>query len=509
MNDSITPAWSFYESGLEYNRKINLYETNRKNERFYRGEQWDGYDRDLPRPVFNVTRRIVDYLVGAISPQNISIRYTDEKLPYLDSSALQKNVSDGLRLLEQNAAYRWKTDYMKEVANRALLNAAISGDGVFYCWWDSSVNSGQPFSGEIRTDVVDGANLFLCDVNNPDIQAQEYIILSGRAPANDLRREALEAGVEEAMAEKIQPDDGDLSVPEREGSDKATYLIRFFREDGKVVFEKSTRDCVIRRAKTGLRYYPVVLFNWLPRKGSYHGTSPITELIPNQKYLNSAYALVMKHMNDTAFSKVVYDKSRIPEWSNEVGEAIAAVGGGTVADAVSVVGVGQLEPGYLDLINNVVNTTKNLMGATDSALGDERANNTSAILALREASMVALRQISARFSRALGEVATIWADMLCAYFPAERMLPVETAAGIVACRPDYRLLSKELLHARATYSDNSTFSISATVALLGNLLSGGHISLRQYLQALPDGCIPERAALISELNTEGGEVNLE
>lgn len=509
MNDSITPAWSLYESGLEYNRKINLYEINRQNERFYRGEQWDGYDRDLPRPVFNVTRRIVDYLVGAISPQNISIRYSDEKLPYLDSSALRDSVSDGLRLLEQNAAYRWKNSRMNEIANRALLNAAVSGDGVFYCWWDSSVRGGQPFSGEIRTDVVDGANLFLCDVNNPDIQSQEYLILSGRAPVNELRREALEAGLPEAELAKIQPDDGDFSIPERDGSEKATYLIRFFRENGTVVFEKSTRSVVLRRAVTGLHYYPVVLFNWLPRKGSYHGASPITELIPNQKYLNSAYALVMKHMNDTAFSKVIYDKSRIPEWSNEVGEAIAAVGGGTVADAVSVVGTGQLEPGYLDLITNVINTTKNLMGATDSALGDERANNTSAILALREASMVSLRQVAARFARALGEVATVWADMICTYFPTERLLPVENDDGTTVCRPDYRLLANELLQARAVYSDNSTFSTSATVALLGGLLSGGHITVRQYLRALPDGCIPDRFALLQELTAEGGEVALE
>ena len=266
---------------------------------------------------------------------------------------------------------------------------------------------------------------------------------------------------------------------------------------------------MIRRAATGLHYYPVVLFNWLLRKGSYHGVSPVTELIPNQKYLNSAYALVMKHMSDAAFSKVIYDKSRIPEWSNEIGEAIGAVGGGTVADAVSVVGTGQMEPGYLDLISNVINTTKNLMGATDSALGDERANNTSAILALRDASMVSLRQISARFTRALGEVATIWADMLCAYFPAERLLPVESDDGMTACRPDYRLLAGELLRARAICSDNSTFSVSATVSLLGNLLAGGHITVRQYLQALPDGCIPDHAALLQELNTEGGEVNLE
>lgn len=509
MNDSTTPAWDLYESGLDYNRKINLYETNRQNEKFYRGEQWDGYDRDLPRPVFNVTRRIVDFLVGAVSPQNVSIRYSDEKLPYLDSSALRNKISESLSLLEQNALWRWKTGHMNDVAGRALLNAAISGDGVFYCWWDSALGSGQPFTGEIRTDVVDGANLFLCDVNNPDIQSQDYIILSGRAPAVDLRREAIAAGVAEEEAEKILPDDGDLSIPERKGSEKATYLIRFFREDGKVIFEKSTRSCVIRRSETGLNYYPVVLFNWFLRKGSYHGSSPITELIPNQKYVNSAYALVMKHMSDTAFSKVVYDKSRIPEWSNEVGEAIATVGGGNVADAVSVLGTGKLEAGYLDLINNALNNTKNLMGATDAALGDEKANNTSAILALRESSMISLRQVAARFARALGEVATIWADMLCAFCPSERLLPVEEEGGVATHRLDYQLLAGELLRACVTSTDSSTFTLSASVSLLTNLLSEGHITPRQYLQAMPDGCLPNRTALLQELSAKGGEVNLE
>ena len=60
--------------------------------------------------------------------------------------------------------------------------------------------------------------------------------------------------------------------------------------------------------------------------------------------------MVMKHMQDTAFSKVIYDKSKIPEWSNEVGEAIAAMGGGNISDAVSVVGVGKMQDGYSELI---------------------------------------------------------------------------------------------------------------------------------------------------------------
>lgn len=506
MNDFKTSAWSLYEAGLDYNRKIGFYETARRNERFYCGDQWDGNYRDLPHPVFNMVRRIVDYLVGSLTPENLSIRYTDERLPYIGSAALRESVTEGLRLLDNNAAYRWKTDRMNEAAARALLGAALSGDGVFYCWWDPSARSGQPFAGEIRTEVVDSGNLFVSDVNRADLQSQEYVILSGRAPVADLRREAMEAGLSEKEAARILPDDGDAAIPERDGSDKATYLLRFFRENGEVVAEKSTRNCVIRRIATGLKYYPLAYFNWYPRKGSYHGTSPVSEIVPNQKYVNSAYALAMKHMNDTAFSKVVYDRSRIPEWSNEVGEAIAAVGGGNVSDAVSVLGVGEMQEGYLDLIMNVVDTTKNLLGATDSALGDERANNTSAILALREASMVSLRQVAARFSRCLGEVASIWADLLCTCCPPERLLPVSENGGVSARRLDYRLLSRELIRAAAECSDTTRFTPSATVALLGNLLSGGHITVRQYLQYLPEGCLADRGALLGELTSEGGEV---
>ena len=128
-------------------------------------------------------------------------------------------------------------------------------------------------------------------------------------------------------------------------------------------------------------------------------------------------------------------------------EEIAAMGGGNVADAVSVVGVGQLEDGYLELINSVVENTKGMMGATESALGDAEASNTSAILALQQASRIGLGQVSARFNRCLGELAEIWADMLCAYSPQERLLPVREGGGVAAYPVNYRQLREELLHA--------------------------------------------------------------
>lgn len=508
MNDLTTKAWRLYEAGTEYNRKLGLYETVRLNEQFYRGDQWKGNaPESLPRPVFNLTRRIVDFLIGTLSPEKLSIRYSDDRLPYLDTSSVRDTVSEGLRLLGNHAMYRWKRNHMNELTHRALLEAAISGDGVFYCWWDSDCDCGQSFCGDIHTDLVDPVNLFVADPTRADIQSQDYIMLAGRCAVSDLREEARAAGVGEKELSGIRPDDGENFPDEPSDAEKATYLLRFFRENGEVFFEKATRTCVIRRGATGMKKYPVAYFNWLPRRGSFHGTSPITELIPNQRYVNVAYAMAMKHMTNAAFSKVVYDQSRIPEWNNEVGEAIAALGGGNISDAVSVVGVGQMHDEYLDLIESVVENTKNMMGATESALGDERATNTSAILALQEASQISLKQVNARLCRCIGELASIWADMLCANCPPERLLPISENGTVTAHRVDYALLGKELLHATAETGSTTYFTASATVTLLDHLLDAGHITVSQYLQYLPEGCIPDRAALLQELNLKGGEVN--
>ena len=146
MNQTTTRAWQAYEAGKEYKRRIGLYETVRQNERFYRGDQWQGSDTELPRPVFNLVRRITDYLVCAVLPGDLSVQYTDEKLPFLESSAMRDRVLQGLRVLNNHASYRWKRNGLRALAHKALHNAALSGDGVFYCWWDSSQSNGQLFN---------------------------------------------------------------------------------------------------------------------------------------------------------------------------------------------------------------------------------------------------------------------------------------------------------------------------------------------------------------------------
>ena len=509
MNHSIQKAWAQYEAGKQYKRRIGLYETIRRNERFYRGEQWqNGEGANLPRPVFNIVRRIMDYLICSVASTDLSIRFTDENLPFLREADEIRSLQEGLEVLSANAAYRWERCAMDKQLLRLLTDAAITGDGVLYCYWDPSVKTPQLFEGDLVTEVIDNVNLFVADVNRADIQSQDYIILAGRASVASLRAEAAAAGVPEEELRKISADNdtagqcGDLSQFELEGDEeaKATYLVKFWRENGRVVFEKSTRECSIRRARTDCRLYPVALMNWITTKNSFHGTSPVTELIPNQKFINRAYAMAMKHMTDTAFSKVIYDKSKIPEWSNEVGQAIAAVGGGNISDAVSVVGVGEMQNGYLDLIESAITMTKELMGATESALGNMEATNTSAILALQETSRIPLEQIRSAYYRCVEDLANIWADMMCAYYPTERLLPYRTRDGIQVAEAHFDSLKGGFLCARVDVAELSRYSAAGAQNLLDKLLDEGYISPAAYIRRLPSGLLCDRQALLEELD---------
>lgn len=515
MNQTETKTWLQYEAGKAYKRRIGLYETVRCNERFYRGDQWygTGSDNNLPKPVFNIVRRISDYLTSSVSPGKVSVYYTGEKLPYVNDGVMLERIGKALKAMNANTAYRWEKCKMDSKVYRMISDAAISGDGVVYCYWDDRAEDYGEYSGDICTEVIDNVNLFLSDVNRADIQSQEYIILSGRDSVGKLRREAARYGVDKRDIAKIVPDDptdrqGDISYPELEGDEevKATYLIKFWREDGYVCFEKSTRGCVLRRVKTLCRLYPVAYFNWCPTKNSFHGTSPITGIIPNQKYINRSYAMVMKHLGDTAFSKVIYDKTRIPEWSNEVGQAIAAMGTTNVSDAVSVVGVGKLADGYLDFLSNIISVTKELCNATDISLGNVTPTNTSAILTVQEAAKIPLRLVRSAFYQCIEDIANIWADMMCAYCTNERIMPMLCDDGTVSSqRIDFDLLRDEILKAKVEVVDISNYSSSVTLSILDKLLDGGHITAEQYLRRLPNDYIGNYEELIGEVSKDGGK----
>lgn len=514
MTQHTHKAWQQYEAGKQHKRRIGLYESVKRNEAFYRGEQWSaGEGNGLPKPVFNIVRRVVDFLVCSIASADLSVRFTDEDLPF--ATPEQRQASEALLdVLNRSTAYRWEASGMESRLHNLLTDAAISGDGALYCYWDTGAHGAGGYEGDIVTDIIDSSCIFPADVNRPDIQSQEYVIISGRTSVSSLRREAIACGVSPEDASLIVGDEehawraGALSGYELEGEDekKATFIVKFWRENGKVHFEKSTRDLIIKRVATDCTLYPIAFFNWTPAKNSFHGASAVSAMIPNQRYVNRAYAMVMKHMADTAFSKVIYDKSKIPEWSNEVGEAIAAMGGGNIADAVSVVSSGELQNGFTEVLDSVVTLTKELMGATESALGNLEAKNTSAILALQETSRVTLDNVRCSFYRAIEELADIWADMICAYYPSDRLIPCLSDSTLAAEPLDASSVRRAALHARVDVIESTRYSAVNAQNTLDKLLDGGHITASEYVRRLPASLVLDRQSLIDGIELRQKEV---
>ncbi len=519
-NETKTLAWSQYEAGRAYHEKLGLYDTAAQNERFYIGDQWNGVNSGgLPTPVFNIVARVVNFLVSSVMTHAVSLSYSNERgTP--DGSALDERVDAAVSALNAMSARRWEKLKMDSLLRDGLLDAALTGDAVFYCYWDTAVETGQPYRGDIAVSLCDTRSLFVGDVTLDDIQQQDYVMLVGRCPVEKLRREARASGLEGADLLEIKPDldeeyEGERTFRDDDGklrfkpgprgnreeprptSPKATFLVKFWRgEDGIVRFEKSVKSTVIRRGTTGMRLYPVAVMHWTPVRHSYHGASPVTSVIGNQKYINKAYAMAMKHMVDSAFSKVIYDRRLIPEWTNEVGQAIGVNAGGDVTNAVKTVGVGELMPNFTDVLDQVISETKTMLGATETAIGEASMSNTSAIVALQEASEIPLELVRQRMYRCVEDIAGIWLDMVRAYYHCGRVLSDEA--------PEYAVeaLRDAAVYAHVDVGAASRYSQILRVNTLDRLLDSGHITLTQYLKRLPDGIISDKSGLIAEVSNE-------
>ena len=81
--------------------------------------------------------------------------------------------------------------------------------------------------------------------------------------------------------------------------------------------------------------------------------------------------------------------------------------------------------------------------------------------------------------------------MTLAFCPDGR--PLRTAAGSGKFFPSR--LHTALLRAKIDVCDSARYSASGTQSVLDRLLDGGHITLAEYLERLPEGLIPDRMTL--------------
>ncbi len=500
----LTEDFALLEKGREYNRQIGLYDTINRNERFYRGDQWAGVEAgDLPTPVFNLFKRVINYFVSSIMSQKMSLHFSAEGMGFLSDPAKRTRIDEACQLLTRYVNYRFEKDKIDQLLTDGLCDAAVTGDLFLYVYWDPSRRTAQGFSGDFVTSLIDGTQVFFGDVNSTSVEEQPYILLAGRELVTKLRQEAIDSGMTPQEAEKIQPDQdlseqtGDFGKRELAGT-KATFVIKLYKKDGTVRYRKSCRNLVISPERdTGLQLYPVVLMNWEKVKNSYHGQAVATSLVDNQLYINKAFAMVMKHMMDVSFSKVMYNSNLIDEWTGEIGEAVAV--NGPVENAALRMEPGSMQAGFLEVINLTMNMTKELMGATDAALGNVDPDNTSAIIALQQSSAVPLELQKMALYSAVERLGMIWLDFIFHYYDPSRVMMFRENGELLGGTLPLEEMKNIIFSCSSQVGASTYWSELAQVTTLDKLLLSGKIRFSQYLERLPDGYIGKKEELLEEV----------
>ena len=522
-----------FEAGVAYKQSLGshgMFEQNRINERFYSGDQWQGVHCGDSRPLVrhNVIRRIGEYKMAVVGSAPAAVQFTAEGVP--NTLPMQQKIRRYRQALcrgeacepltpaeEAQTVAAALTDYfittsrrlgLDTLGRRALRNAYITGTGVLYTYWDDRVRTGMyadhtgttPIRGDIACEVLDIEQVYPADPTLEELQEQPSILIAQQKPVAQLRREARRAGC--ADLECIRADDGGESPTAH-----ATVLTRFWKvwdEDGeqcRVYAQRVCRGVELRAAwDTGLRLYPLSLFRWEEQRGQAYGSSEIPYLIPNQIAINrtvsaGVWAVMMMGMPIMLVNGDVVTQPI----TNDPGQVIPVYGSGEeVQNAVRYVEPPAFSADFNENVQNLITETMTQAGISTTLLGDVKPDNTSAILAVREASLMPLQMIQNRYFSFIEQTARIWAEFWLTMY-GDRALKIEQPDG-VWYMPFHADQYRELLLTIAVdVGQGSQYSENRSVETLDNLYKNGIITAKQYLSRLPQGFVPKLDALLQEL----------
>ena len=500
-----------------YGDEKNYYDVIDANIAFATGDQWRNVVADgLPKPVFNIIKRVKQFKIASLKADNIAISMQPmEYRPQTNDLVMQQKVKDTDLA---NAEIKNVLENIKfDAKSRTLLSDGFdTGDWCLHFYFDMDEipfkQTNKDIKGLIKAEIIDSTNVLFGNPNTRQVEKQPYIILVGRDLVKNLQEEAKnsESGGDATRIKgdsdtKYQMGDNGKVENDAEGYEKALYIIKYYKKDGKIYANKCVKGTYIYKEKdTGLSYYPIAFNNWEEVKGSYHGRAETTGIIPNQIAINKMFAMVIYHLMLTAFPTAVYDADRIEGWTNEIGAQIPV--SNLQGDSIRNI-AGYLEPAtmssqIMSAIELAMQYTKETLGVGDASLGNVTMNNATAIIAIQKSAAVPLENVKAAFYEFVEDCGKIIIDMMATYYGI-RPVVVTGPNNERTVEPfDFSTLKDMWLHIKIDVGNSSYFSEVASVQTLDNLLNNGMIEFVEYLKRIPDEIIPNKQELITSIEQQ-------
>jgi len=402
-----------------------------------------------------------------------------------------------------------------DAKSRTLLSDGFdTGDFCLHWYFDMDE---QPFKqyrpdvkGVIKCEIIDSTNVMFGNPNTRYVEKQPYLILVGRDLVSKLK--------EEAKLNKQNPDlvkqdsetayqvgDNGKLENDAKGYEKALYIIKYYKKDGKVYANKSVQGTYIYKERdTGYTYYPVCFNNWEEVKGTYHGRAETTGIIPNQIAINKMFAMVIYHLMLTAFPTGVYDADRIEGWTNEIGAQIPVTNlqGDSIRNIAGYLEPAQMSSQIVDAIERAMQYTKETLGVGDASLGNVTMNNATAIIAIQKSAAVPLENVKAAFYEFVKDCGRVIIDMMATNYGIRPVVVTGPNNERTVEDFDFSILKGMWINIKTDIGNASYFSEVASVQTLDNLLNNGFIDFVEYLKRIPDSIIPNKQELITSIEQQ-------
>ena len=409
-----TPIWGLYEKGRNYHRRTGIYVDTDRNYRMYNGNQWEGAKLGDVEPVQkNFIKPIVKYKISVIHDNLYAMVYSSQNY---ENPEFQRESGRYCDMLNRYAQRVWEKDKMDFKGRRVTKDAAINDEGIIYVDFDTEKM--LPVN-----EILKKNDVYYGNENDDDIQSQPYILIRKRIPVVGAIDLALAAGM---SADKIDYIIGDNDTFEESGEaakieldNMVTVVYKMYKKEGTVRFSIATRWIdIVTDVDTGLSLYPIAHFNWEEKEGSARGEGEVRYLIPNQIEVNRTEVRRVLTVKYQAYPQKVADVSKIsnPNALNTVG-GIIKTNGSPVDDVHKIVGTippAQMSPDVKQLQEDLINVTRDLAGAGDTATGQVNPESASgrAILAVQQASQAPMTEQRESYKNFLEDLARIWLEYL-------------------------------------------------------------------------------------------------
>ena len=509
-----TAIWQLYEKGQNYHRRTNIYSDTDRNYRFYNGNQWEGAKLGDVEPVQkNFIKPIVKYKVSVIHDNLYAIVYSSQNYEKQDFRKTAERYCD---ILNGYAARVWEQEKMDFKGRRVTKDSAINGEGIIYVHFDEEKQ--MPIN-----EIIKKNDIYYGNENDDDIQSQPYILLHKRMPVLNAIEFALGWGMSESKIPFIIPDNETFEesgeAAKVEVDDMVTFVYKMYKENGTVHFSIATRWCeVAEDVDLGLKLYPIAHFNWEECEGSARGEGEVRYLIPNQIEVNRTEVRRVLTVKYQAYPQKVADKSKIsnPQALNTVGGTIWT-NGQPVDDVRKIVGTlppAQMSPDVKQLQEDLIQVTRDLAGAGDTATGQVNPESASgrAILAVQQASQAPMTEQKESYKNFIEDLARIWLEYLMVYSEdginmEEKVTNPETGEETVQIvNVPQSILQQLQAMVKIDITPKGVYDRFAVEQTIENLLTQGLLSVQRvnelevYANLLDEDSVAPKAKILEAVN---------